>query len=171
MDLRGADFTEADLSGVTGGRVNFRHASLHYARLSWSRLVEPSFIDASLRGATCDHVAWGWEMQQTAAAAGEGFGATMFNCDAGEASFRNARIRGHFLETNFVSASLVDADLSHSTFTGSHLHVTSFFGADLSRARFDHAEMAYTRFNRATLTGADFSRAKIGPRVSFPAIC
>jgi uncharacterized protein YjbI with pentapeptide repeats len=170
VDLRGADFTEADLSGVTGSFVSFRHASLHYARLSWSHLVEPAFIDASLRGAICDNVVWGLEAGQlTDAIHGNAKpGAVMFNCDAGTADFHNARIRGHFLGTSFIAASLVDADLSHSTFTGS-LQETSFFRADLTRARFDGVEIACARFSQATLAGTQFSRAKFGPRVTLPA--
>jgi uncharacterized protein YjbI with pentapeptide repeats len=170
VNLRGADFTAADLSGVTGNLISFRRASLHYARLSHSRFVEPAFIDASLRGAICQNVVWGWSLRPSAGitVAESDLSAVMFNCDAGEADFGRARVRGHFLETNFVAASLVDADFSRSTFAGTHLHETSFFRADLTRARFGHAEIAYARFSQATLAGTDFRRARIGPRVKFP---
>jgi uncharacterized protein YjbI with pentapeptide repeats len=170
VDLRGSDFTNADLSGVTGNLVSFRRSSLHYARLSGSRLIEPGFIDASLRGAICEDVVWGRNDRLPAgpAHAGATFGAAMFNCDAGQANFRRARIRGHFCQTGFVAASLIDADFSYSAFSGSFSQQTSFFGADLTRARFDHAELAYTRFSQATLAGTDFRKARIGPRVKLP---
>jgi uncharacterized protein YjbI with pentapeptide repeats len=170
VNLRGADFANADLSGVTGNLVSFRRASLHYARLSGSRFTEPGFIDASLRGAICDNVVWGWNVRPSEidATIEPGAGAVMFNCDAGKADFKQARIRGHFLETNFVAASLVDADLSHSTFTGSHLQETSFFAADLTRARFHQVEIAYARFNQATLADTDFSSTTFGPRAKLP---
>ena len=170
VDLRGADLSEADLSATTGHLVSFRRASLHYARLSWSRLVEPAFIDASLRGAICENAVWGWDLRPSSGSKGAepASSAVMFNCDAGKANFRRARIRGHFLDTNFVAASLADADLSRSTFTGSHLQETTFFRADLTRARFDHAELAYVRFSQATLADADFTGATFGPRVNLP---
>ncbi len=170
VNLRGSDFTNADLSGVTGNLVSFRNASLHYARLSESRLINPDFIGASLRGAICDNAVWGWNAQPSAGAAAiePGAGTVMFNCDAGESCFRRTRLRGHFLETSFVAASLVEANLSNSTFLGSNLQETSFFRADLTRARFDHTDIAYARFSQATLAGTDFSRARIGPRVRLP---
>lgn len=170
VDLRGSDFTNADLSGITGSLVNFRRASLHYARLSASQLIEPAFIDASLRGAICDGIVWGWDETPPAGTANAAVpgGAVMFNCDAGHADFKHARIRGQFLETSFVAASLVGTDFSHSNFMGSHLQQTSFFRADLTRARFAHTELAYTRFTEATLADADFGHARIGPRVKLP---
>ena len=170
INLRGSDFTGADLTGVTGNLVSFRHASLHYARLSRSQFAEPAFIDASLRGAICDNVVWGWNLRQSAGPsdAEPEPGAVMFNCNACKADFRQARIRGYFLGTNFVASSLVDADFSYSRFMGTHLHETSFFRADLARARFDHAEIAYARFSQATLAGTDFRHARIGPRVQLP---
>jgi uncharacterized protein YjbI with pentapeptide repeats len=162
VDLRGSDFTEADLSGSTGKLISFRRASLHHARLSWSRLVEPTFIDASLRGAACDGAVWGWDDSQGGGAA------MMYNCDAAKTDFRGARVRGHFLETNFNSASLIDADLSGSVFHGSTFYQTSFFAADLTRARFVGVEIAYARFSRTNLTETDFSGARIGPGVLPP---
>lgn len=170
VDLWGADFTEADLTGVTGTLVSFRRASMHHARLSGSRLIEPTFIDTNLRGASCDNIVWGWDTgRQADSGIAEKPGAVMFNCDAGAADFAKARLRGHFLETNFTAAALTNADFSHSTFIGSNLQETSFFRADLTGARFDYAKIAYARFSKATLAGAEFSRAKFGPQVKMPA--
>jgi uncharacterized protein YjbI with pentapeptide repeats len=47
INLRGSDFTEADLSAITGNQVSFHRASLQCARLSWSRLKLPIFCGAT----------------------------------------------------------------------------------------------------------------------------
>src|ERR1700722_6494221 len=60
VDLRGSDFTEADLSAITGNQVSFHRASLQSARLSWSHLKLPIFCGATLRKAFCDNVLLGW---------------------------------------------------------------------------------------------------------------
>lgn len=57
--LRGADFTEADLTGIQGNEVNFHCASLQGARLSYSNLIAPIFSGATLRRAECKSVVWG----------------------------------------------------------------------------------------------------------------
>jgi hypothetical protein len=60
VNLRDADFTGADMTGVTGTNVSFLRASLHDAQLSWSRFEQVSFDHASLRRSNCDNVVWGW---------------------------------------------------------------------------------------------------------------
>ena len=61
VNLRGADFTGSDMTGVTGKDVSFLRASLHDARLSWSHFELVTFSNASLRRSKCDNVVWGWD--------------------------------------------------------------------------------------------------------------
>jgi hypothetical protein len=60
IDLRGSDFTAADLSGASANQISFHRASLQSARLSWSQLKLPIFCGATLRRALCNDVVWGW---------------------------------------------------------------------------------------------------------------
>jgi uncharacterized protein YjbI with pentapeptide repeats len=60
IDLRGSDFTAADLSGTTANQISFHRASLQSAHLCWSQLKLPIFCGATLRRALCNDVVWGW---------------------------------------------------------------------------------------------------------------
>jgi uncharacterized protein YjbI with pentapeptide repeats len=100
VNLRGADFTAADMTGVTGGDVSFLRASLHDAHLSSSRFERVCFIHASLRRARCSDVVWGWDAASMREPGrvdpyhSSGFQHT----DASHADFSRATIRGFFNE-------------------------------------------------------------------------
>lgn len=171
VNLRGSDFTGSDLTGITGDNLSFLRASLHGARLAWSYLKRPSFSYASLRDAKCDNAVWGWDARSASspAHATDDEGAVFLHADAGRANFTRATIRGYFVETTFVSATLVAADLSYSRFCGPEFSATSFFRADLTEARFRSAELRNIHFRRAICDGIDFTDVAIGPRVRLPA--
>ncbi len=171
IDLRGSDFTGADLTGVTGNLVGFNHASLHGARLSWSRLKKPGFLQASLRNARCDHVIWGWDSRMTPDPAwlDAGEGAALHHVDAGRSDFSGAIIRGLFVDCKFLLSNLCEADLSYSVFAGGSACSTSFFKANLSRARFAHTIIKGARFSTDMCEGVDFTGAQIGYGVKPPA--
>ncbi|MFB9268362.1 pentapeptide repeat-containing protein [Bradyrhizobium erythrophlei] len=61
VDLREADFTGADLTGIKGNEVSFVRAAIRGATLSWSHLKRPVFSYASLRDTRCNDVVWGWD--------------------------------------------------------------------------------------------------------------
>lgn len=170
VDLREADFTGADLTGIKGNEVGFVRAAIRSATLSWSHLKRPVFSYASLRGTRCNDVVWGWDdcMDKKSPLLEARSGAVLLHSDAGRADFTRATIRGHFEETPFTSAKLVDADLSHSRFDGPSFAGTSFFRADLTRAKFGDAYLRAVRFREAICSDADFTGANIGPDVKLP---
>jgi uncharacterized protein YjbI with pentapeptide repeats len=167
VDLRGSDFTEADLSAVTGNQVSFHRASLQGARLSWSHLKLPIFCDATLRRAFCDNVLWGWPSQSSFEPPAEGAycrpRATFINTDLSLTNFDDARVIGYFSGTRFGNASLRRTDLSHSSFAGRKAFCeTSFSGSDLIRTNFQYASIDAITFRLARLIDVDFSFADIG---------
>lgn len=167
--LRNADFTEADLSHVRGGDVNFHHASLHRANLSYSHLKRPVFRCAILHQADCSHAAWGWPSRdhdlrpgQVAAEEQSIFMSTFLS----GSMFDHARIRGFFHDCSFTSSSLVLADFSQSQFDGNAATSNSFAGAKLIGTKFVLCHIASARFNRATMENADFLGSEIEPRIA-----
>ncbi|RXH24114.1 hypothetical protein XH99_28925 [Bradyrhizobium nanningense] len=171
VDLRGADFTGADLSGIRGNELSFHHASLQGARMTSSFLSAPVFSGATLRRALCNHVVWGWPAaRQTGDVSADDFSptATFINTDLDLADFKQARVRGNFCGAQFTHASLVDADLSCSRFDGDAIYCpNSFAGSRLIRTKFGNTTVNATRF-RFAFDRADFSGATIGPDCTWP---
>jgi uncharacterized protein YjbI with pentapeptide repeats len=173
VDLRGSDFTEADLSAITGNQVSFHRASLQSARLSGSHLKLPIFCGATLRKALCKNVVWGWpspsSFQPPSKIDGWDPKATFINTDLSITDFNDARVIGFFSGTRFSGSSLRGADLSHSQFAGARTFCeTSFAGSDLTQARFNHASVNATYFRSAILKETDFSFATIGSKCTWP---
>ncbi|MHC2367424.1 uncharacterized protein YjbI with pentapeptide repeats [Bradyrhizobium diazoefficiens] len=173
VDLRGADFTDADLSGIRGNELSFHHASLQGARMTSSLLSAPVFSGATLRRALCDQVVWGWPAaRQTGDAFADDFSpaATFINTDLDLADFKQARVRGYFCGVQFTHASLVDTDLSCSRFDGHAVYCpNSFAGSHLIRTKFGNTTVNATRF-RFAINCADFSRAAIGADCTWPGV-
>lgn len=173
IDMRGSDFTGADLSAVTGNQVSFHRASLQSARLSWSQLKLPILCGATMRRALCNRVVWGWPSQSSlkppAPIDGWTPRATFINTDLSFSDFEDARVMGYFSGTRFSSASLRNTDLSHSDFAGTReVCENSFAGSDLMQTKFHYASINGTNFRFAHLNEPDFSFAAIGPQCSWP---
>lgn len=168
VDLSGSDFTAANLTGITGGEVNFHRASLQYCDLSGSELRSPVFSGATLRKAICVGVDWGWPSSRCADPCGgdQHDMASFMNTYLGYTNFAKARVRGFFWDSTFHDASLDSADFSWSHFAGKqHLVETSFSGASLRHTVFRHTKIDAARFKRAHLCATDFSFADIDPTV------
>jgi uncharacterized protein YjbI with pentapeptide repeats len=173
IDLRGSDFTAADLSGTTANQISFHRASLQSARLSWSRLKLPIFCNASLRRAVCNNVAWGWPSPSISipppSIDGWSPRASFINTDLSFSDFNDARVMGYFSGTRFSSASLRNTDLSHSDFAGvKYVCENSFAGSDLVQTKFLHALIEDTNFRFSNLNDPDFSFARIGTGCTWP---
>jgi uncharacterized protein YjbI with pentapeptide repeats len=171
VNLRGSDFTGADLSGVTGNNLSFLRSSLHGANLSWSHLKKPTFSYASLRSAICEGVIWGWDDRHMSNPTRPGpiEGAAFQHTDAGGgANFSRATLRGLFVEANFNGANLTEANFSYSLFYGVGRLETSFFAAELLRTKFNFADIKAARFRKAILTDVDFANADIDDRGMLP---
>lgn len=174
INLRGSDFTEADMSAITGNQVSFHLASLQSARLSWSQLKLPILCGATMRRALCNHVLWGWPSQSAPIPPPSIDGwrprATFINTDLSLSNFQEARVLGYFSGTRFSGATLHKTDLSYSEFDGiQYCCENSFAGSDVFGAKFRYATIEATNFRSARLYDLDFSFAKIGSKCSWPA--
>jgi uncharacterized protein YjbI with pentapeptide repeats len=173
INLRGSDFTAADLSGIAANEISFHRASLQSARLSWSRLKLPIFSDATLRRSVCNNVVWGWPSSSasTPPPSIDGWSprATFINTDLSFSDFSEARVMGYFSGTRFSSALLHNTDFSHSDLAGvQYVCENSFAGSNLARTKFHHASIEGTNFRFSKLTDPDFSFARIGTRCTWP---
>ena len=131
IDLRGSDFTDADLSAITGNQVSFHRASLQDARLSGSHLRLPIFCGATLRRAWCNDVVWGWPSRlspQPPSKVDRGYPrATFINTDLSSTNFDGSRVLGYFSGTRFTDVALRGTDLSHSDFAGREVFCENSF--------------------------------------------
>ena len=174
INLRGSDFTEADLTAITGDQVSFHLASLQGTRLSGSALKLPIFCGATLRRALCNNVVWGRpstsSYQPLSKIDGWSPRATFINTDLNATNFDESSVLGYFSGTRFSDASLRDTDLSHSDFAGRMTFCeNSFAGSKLTRTKFLYASLDATSFRFAHLNGPDFSFADIGSKCTWPA--
>jgi uncharacterized protein YjbI with pentapeptide repeats len=166
--LRNADFTGADLSGIGGNDVNFRHASLQYAKLAGSHLKSPVFSNAVLNGADCRNVVWGWPSTRTAIVGEQvqpSEQAVFMNALLSEAIFDHGRIRGYFYDCSLTGASLVTTDLSQSQFVGPS-GANRFGRAKLIDTSFHYTQISQATFKRAIIARADFLGAVLAPQIS-----
>jgi uncharacterized protein YjbI with pentapeptide repeats len=168
VQFRGADFTQADLSGIRGNDVNFYHASLQHANLSYSHLKAPVFRGAILYQADCKDVVWGWPARDTPLCPGKVAASDqavfMSTCLHG-VKFDRARVRGYFNDCSLSAASLVSADFSQSEFSGNDSY-NRFAGAQLVKTKFRLASIVSARFDKATIESADFLGARLHPRIA-----
>jgi len=170
VSLRGADFTEADLSGIVGGDINFHRASLQCANLSHSELRAPIFSGATLWRAICNDAVWGWATCSASVLPDDraiAETACFMHTDFRYAEINRARVRGYFFDASLQDASLVDADLSFSVFAGRTFESeTSFAGARLIRTNFRNATITAARFKSAVIQNANFAGATLEPDVA-----
>lgn len=169
INLRGADFSGSDMTGVTGRDVSFLRAAFHGTILSCSRFEQVIFSYASLRRARCDNVVWGWDhvsLNQPVRVE-PGYASDFQHTDAGMADFTQAKIRGFFWESCFTGARLTGADFSYSQFCGVGFSETTFHAAELTSAKFRCTKLSHVKFSRANCAEIDFANADIGPRVRF----
>nr|WP_249146381.1 pentapeptide repeat-containing protein [Bradyrhizobium diazoefficiens] len=166
--LRNADFTEADLTGITGNDVNFHQASLQYASLAFSRLKAPVFSNAVLSGAKCNSAVWGLPRFANAAAEGQTEPleqAVFMNTSMVETVFDHARIRGYFYDCSFAAASLVSTDLQQSQFCGPN-YANRFGASKLIGTSFRYTQISSAVFGRAVISRADFLGASLTPQIA-----
>jgi uncharacterized protein YjbI with pentapeptide repeats len=166
--LRGADFTEADLSGVQGNDVNFHYASFQYANLSFSHLRAPVFACANLGKANCRNVVWGWPIPDSELRAGKVRPleqAVFIGASLSGVIFYQARVRGYFNDCSLTGASMAFADFSQSEFAGNE-SFNRFAYARLLRTKFHFATISSAKFNNAVIEGADFLGSELHPRIA-----
>jgi uncharacterized protein YjbI with pentapeptide repeats len=157
IDLNGADFVQADLSGTEADGILIHHCNFNGATFDNCHWRQPVFAFADLRRASAKQVTWGTPGRRGSAerSLADCSHAALHNADLSE-----ARICGFFYGTKFVGSCLVEADLSFSDFMGDPRHCeTTFSAAQLSSAKLRDCLISSVSFFNADCSEADFSRS------------
>lgn len=160
IDLRDANLTHTDLSGVKARESYFVRADLTDAILKDADLEGSSLVGATLRGVHAHSVS----LRE----------ARLEYADLAGASLRYADLAG----ADLLGANLSYADLTGANLAGAKLNNACLRGARLSRARFAHARLTGVDFTHADLYDADllganwdgmvFSAPRIGVVMCYP---
>jgi len=156
VDLSGADFAQADLSGTEADDILVHHCSFNGTKFDGCRWRQPTFAFADMRRASAKGVEWGDPDRRYSA---EGLPADFRHTVLSNADLTQARIRGQFYGTKLVSACLVRADLSLSIFLGPRDREMTFSAAKLSGAKLRHCQISSVSFFHADCSGTDFSHS------------
>jgi uncharacterized protein YjbI with pentapeptide repeats len=154
IDLNGADFTQADLSGTKADDILVHHCSFHGARFDGCHWRQPVFAFADMRRASAKRVIWGTPGPRDLS---EPPRADFSHVVLRDADLTEARICGYFYGTKLVGASLVRADFCHSNFLGPKHYEMTFSGAQMRGAKLRHCQISSATFFNADCAGVDFS--------------
>jgi len=155
VDLNGADFAQADLSGTDADDILMHHCNFNGAKFDDGHWRRPIFAYADMRRASAKRVTWGipgGRGSEKRSAADLSYTALQ------DTDLTGSRICGLFYGTKLARASLVGADLSLSDFSGPMHHDMSFAGANLRDAKLRDCHISSANFANANCAGADFSR-------------
>src|ERR1035437_1246103 len=155
VDLNGADFTQADLSGTEADDIMVHHCSFNGATFDGCCWRQPVFAFSDMRRASARRVKWGTPGRRGSAerSLADFSHAVLHNSDLSE-----ARICGYCYGTKLRDASLVRADFSLSDFLGPKHYEMTFSGAQLSGAKLRRCRISSSSFFNADCSGVDFSR-------------
>lgn len=177
-DLRGADFSkanlfQANLEGAVAGNADFSQADLRQ-----SSLRESNFVSANLAGANLSRTKALAANFTSANCSGSVFN-DAYLCDANfqTANLTDARFRcAQLAEANllgavidgadFTGANLIRVNLSGRNFADAEFRDAIFTGATLFGCVLDQLELPGARFNEANLGNATFTGASM-PRAQF----
>ncbi len=159
--LQGADFTAADLTGVSLHRADLQHAKFLCARTGkqddTGQKAEPGDHDrdcAILRRADLSHAQLGEAKLKRAKLEGADLSfAKMQRANLFEAEMQRA---------NLLGANLQEADLSSAKLQGAILEVAEMQGADLTQVNLEEANLGRAELQGAILTGAQMQGTYLG---------
>jgi uncharacterized protein YjbI with pentapeptide repeats len=157
VNLSGADFTQADLSGTEADDILVHHCSFNGARFDGCHWRQPVFAFADLRRASAKGVKWGTPGPRDPS---EPPRADFSHAVLRDADLTEARICGYFYGAKLIGASLVQADLSHSNFLGPKHYEMTFSGAQMRGAKLRHCQISSASFFNADCTNTDFSHTE-----------
>jgi uncharacterized protein YjbI with pentapeptide repeats len=156
IDLNGADFTQADLTGTEAYDILFHHCSFNGAKFDNCHWRQPVFAFADLRRASAKQVTWGMPDPRDPLDPPR---ADFSHAALHDADLRQAKISGFFSGTKFFGACLCHADLSFSTFFGSKFCETTFTGANMIGATLRYCQFLSARFYNSNCNEVDFSHS------------
>lgn len=153
------DFSDADLSGVMFGNIDFRPAIVQRTRFRYAALNRCTFGSGQLAGLDLSHATLeranlgGFDLTGTTLD-----GAVLLETNFTEATLENASLRGAQLD----DATFDRAKAGGAAFDGAIGIGMSFAGATLANATFERARFGQPEFAGAKLAGASFKNALLG---------
>jgi uncharacterized protein YjbI with pentapeptide repeats len=158
VNLNGADFAQADLSGTVADKILVHHCNFHGAKFDGCHWRRPVFAYADMRRASAKGVEWGTRGGPRDSA--ERSPADFSHAFLHDADLSQAQICGYFYATKLVDVSMVQSDLSVSDLMGSPKHCeTTFSGSNLRDAKLRDCRISAVSFFNANCSGADFSHS------------
>ena len=115
IDLNGADFTQANLSGTEADNILIHHCSFNGAIFDNCYWRQPVFAFADLRRVSAKQATWGTPNPPDTF---EPPRADFSHATLHDADLTEAKISGFFSGTSLFGARLCHADLSYNTFFG-----------------------------------------------------
>jgi uncharacterized protein YjbI with pentapeptide repeats len=158
INLSGADFTQADLSGTEADDILVHHCSFNGAKFDNCHWRQPVFAFADLRRASAKQAIWGTPGPRDPL---EPPRADFSHAALHDADLTEAKICGFFYGTKLVGAELAQTDLSHSIFLGPKHHEMSFSGAKMRGAMLRHCQISSVSFFNADCSAVDFSYSEL----------
>jgi uncharacterized protein YjbI with pentapeptide repeats len=156
VNLSGADFAQADLSGTEADDILVHNCCFNGAKFDGCHWRRPVFASADMRRASAKGVKWGSsDPRCSEAELVADFAHTALN----DSDLTAAKIFGSFYGTRMGGACLLQTDLSRSEFLGPMHHEMSFAGAQLCDARLHDCRLSSVSLFNADCSGADFSRS------------
>lgn len=159
INLRGADLSNRDLSGVNLQGIDLQGVNFENTDLSGSNLYDADLYEANLKGAKFNKATLS--------------SAKLLELDLRGINFNEAKLdgailqqanlsRANFSRANLMNANLDKADLSEATLCdaklwGANLGEVKLCGANLTGAQLHRADLL-----EANLTGADLTNANLG---------
>ncbi|MEA5616383.1 pentapeptide repeat-containing protein [Cronbergia sp. UHCC 0137] len=138
VELKQANFTDANLSRVSMNKSDLSRATLNRANLSNARLMGANLSSTQLVGSDLR-------------------GTILENASLTGADISDSQLTGaNLYAANLNRASAIGTQLSHANLTK-----TNWQGADLSESYLDHANLSNANLSVARLTGAVFRSAKL----------
>jgi uncharacterized protein YjbI with pentapeptide repeats len=156
VDLNGADFAQADLSGTDADDFLVHNCNFNGANFDDSHWRRPVFAFADMRRASAKRVTWGIPGSRSSA---KRSAADFSHTTLQDADLTGSRICGLFYGTKLARASLAGADLSLSDFSGPIHFDMSFAGANLCAATLRNCHFSSVNFSNADCSRADFSHS------------
>jgi uncharacterized protein YjbI with pentapeptide repeats len=154
INLSGADFVQADLSGTQADDILVHNCNFNGARFDECHWRRPVFAYADMRRASAKRVIWGEPKGDQLLSR---VPADLSHAGLTDSDLTEAQIYGYFYGTRLGGSTLVGADLSKSEFLGPKHHDMSFAGANLSGANLSGCRLSSVSFFRANCSRADFS--------------
>ncbi len=157
-DLRNADLTGCNMSGLTLDGRSFADADLSGANLANTTITNSNFTNADLTGANLN----GADISD-----GTATGANFTNANATGATFTNFEFTNTDLtNATFTNATFTNSSLGGSTLIDAKLNGLTLVNSDLNtvnatRATFVGAQLTGAAMADATFTSANFTNAKL----------